>query len=120
MTITTDNFVSELLKQVPELRPAMDKHVSENDEILPHVFFGDVARFALQEAFMRRSDALRRLLNDLELAMTCGNDEVQNVIAVSFLENLGPPGESFDQIRLLLGPCLSRELKNFWKEDAVQ
>ena len=43
--MTYDNVVAELVTQVPELAPRLAEHQQDYDEILPHVFFGDVVRY---------------------------------------------------------------------------
>ena len=47
-----------------------------------------------------------------------GQEEyVDNLIAVSFLENLPGPGEAGARIRYELGPKLTRQLKIIWSSD---
>jgi hypothetical protein len=120
MKLSSGNFVSALLTEFPELQPLLDKHVRANDEVLPHVFFGELTRFALNEAKSPTSDALCRLLSFLESAMTSGDENVQNVIAASFLENLGPPTDEFYVIRTMSGPNLRIGLAHCWKEEPIQ
>jgi hypothetical protein len=121
MNLTSENLIPAMLKEIPELHPQFDKHTRANDEVLPHVFFGDVTRFALNEASKSpTSDALRRLLSFLESAITSGDEFVQNVISVSFLENLGPPSDEFHIIKSLLGPNLKADLARNWKDEPIQ
>jgi hypothetical protein len=66
-------FIAELLADVPGLRPSYLEHLDDNfGELLPHVFFGDVTDWAVEQhpAAKRGSataeEALTRLLNFLE------------------------------------------------------
>jgi len=47
---TIRSLIERLLASVPDLRGVYDEHISDNDELLPHVFFGDVTRFAIENA----------------------------------------------------------------------
>ena len=53
---------------------------------------------------------LNDLLGELENAYQSGGEEVEDLISVSFLENLPRPGEAGSQIREMLGPSLHRQL----------
>ena len=47
MWATPESLISTLVLEIPELRPMLDGHLRDNDgELLPHVFFGDVTRWA--------------------------------------------------------------------------
>ena len=107
-------FIAELLATVPELRPRYLEHLNDNfGEPLPHVFFGDVTDWAVEQYAATKhgsaaaEDALTRLLNFLESGYTAGDSEVQNLIAVSFLENLPHSREENWEIRRRLGPTLA-------------
>lgn len=116
------HFVETLLLQVPELKPVFDEHIHDNDELLPHVFMGDVTRFVVDlhenalkgdAASTASSDALRRTLDTLESAMRSGNEEVQELIAVSFLENLDQDDVNYTKLRSLLGESLVEQLTKY-------
>jgi hypothetical protein len=107
-------FITELLAKVPELRPRYLEHLDDNfGELLPHVFFGRVTAWAVeQHAATKRGsaaaeEALTRLLNFLESGYPDGDSKVQNLIAVSFLENLPNSREENWEIRRRLGPALA-------------
>jgi len=83
--------------------PIRDEHLADNGDLLPHVFFGDVTRYG---SSLAREDAdakeLDRLLADLDDALSDGeaDDEVTNLIWVSFVENAqGVSGEDEDALR---------------------
>ena len=120
MSETTIDFIERLVVRYPGLKPLFDEHVSDNfGEVLPHLFFGDLTRYALAlfADVQERTDVdtqaeseLRRLLNDLEDAYADAQEEIQELISVSFLENLPRPGEARSGVRTWLGPELSTQL----------
>jgi hypothetical protein len=82
-------FVADLIRLVPELEPAYREHVVFNEELLLHLFMGDVTRFAIERASGRSNEpVLARLLGYLEERLANGSEEVQELIVVSFVENL--------------------------------
>ena len=91
MSAATEGLVRDVVANVPELQPLLAEHLADNyGELLPHVFFGDVTRWALREKAVN-SLSLKRLLTLLDASYAKGVPDVQELIAVSFLENL-PPG----------------------------
>ena len=118
MSEQTVSFVKSMVSLHPELGAILEEHIKDNlGEILPHVFFGDVARYtsSLFPAAPRGGLLLRRELRDLldylEATYSSGDEELRELISVSFLENLPRPGELGAQIREMLGPNLSRQLR---------
>lgn len=122
MSEATIDFIERLVSSYPRLKPIFDEHVSDNfGEVLPHLFFGDLTRYAVSRFLEVESGALpqgleaepelRQLLNDLEDAYADGDEEVQELISVSFLENLPRPGEEASGLRNWLGPELSAQLR---------
>jgi hypothetical protein len=86
----TEDFARRLVAEVPELKPVLAEHLEDNfDELLPHVFFGDVSRWAESEVAADPADpAVQRLIDELSTGFTDGAPEVRDLITVSFLENL--------------------------------
>jgi hypothetical protein len=96
-------LVRELVAEVTDLRPLLRKHLEDNlGEMLPHLFFGDISRWALDQE-SRPTGALSRLLSLLEDAFEQGVPEVQELLVVSFLENLPSDSSLWDE----LGPRLT-------------
>lgn len=89
-TDATEEFSRSLVVEVPSLAPVLDEHLADmDDELLPHMFFGDVTRWADEAAADPSKDAeLGRLLELLDEGLASGSEEVQDLITVSFLENL--------------------------------
>jgi hypothetical protein len=116
MTTADEQLVAELVERFPGLRDQFDEHVRDNEEVLPHVFFGDVTRYVLdlyrrsREGDSAARAELQALLAFLDERFAAGGPDEQNLLAVSFVENLPKPHEDDDGIRDLLGPHLSAEL----------
>ncbi|MGH8990162.1 MAG: DUF7674 family protein [Acidimicrobiia bacterium] len=122
MSETNIDLVDRLVGKFPVLEPLLREHLADNfGEVLPHVFFGDLSRYVVA-TFDRTShgrstvespDAaqLRQLIGELDEAFVAGPDEVSELIAASFLENLPREGETGEGVRALLGPRLRSELE---------
>ncbi len=105
------SFIKMLLENVPELKSVYDEHIDDYDELLEHVFMGDVTRFA--ESLYRRdpnSECLTKLFNFIDKAYLTEDKKLQELISVSFLENLSQNEESYLGIKQLLSDALRCEL----------
>ncbi len=58
--------------------------------MLPHTFLGDLTRFVLDAHARGDDDLVRRALAFLNKAFREGDDMVQNLVGMSFVENVGP------------------------------
>lgn len=109
-----ERYVRGLIDAVPLLASVFDEHVRDNDGLLPHVFMGDVARFALrlnesvQDPHLEAS--LTSLLEYLEQGVRGDEPAVAEMVAVSFLENLDPEGVAATGLRQRMGFGLRRGL----------
>lgn len=103
-------LLGALAWRVPALRAPLDDHLDDNEgEILPHPLMSEYERWA--EGALHSDDSrLSEFLEVLEEAYTSGGDEIENLVSVSFLEHLPPPGETGSEIRERLGPALRRQL----------
>lgn len=114
--LTYENIVCRLLEEVPDVRGVYDDHLKDYDELLPHVFFGDLTRYVIGR-FRIPSSALdsnvTRILDVLERAMTASDSKLRELVSVSFLENLDQAGESYESVKKSLGPSLRRELLTY-------
>ena len=104
-------FIDALLVRVPELLDAFHEHIADNETLLPHVFMGDVTRFALSEAERPNSEVLRILLAHIEEGLNSVNDQVADVILLSFVENLIGEEKGIEVMKPLMGPSLSAAVK---------
>ena len=86
-TATVPDVLDELLVAVPEFGPTFDEHVADYG-ILPHVLFGDLTRFVLAAHERRDTEVESRSLAFLDWALREGDDDVENLVAVSFVENV--------------------------------
>lgn len=112
--ISFTSFVRLLLHEVPELKPVYIQHIEDYDELLEHVFMGDVARFAEQLYITNpRSKCLTRLLDFLDKSYAVEDENLKELISVSFLENLSRDEKYCEGIRNLLGEKLSKELSKY-------
>ena len=105
------SFIKLLLENVPELKSVYDEHIDDYDEFLEHVLMGDVTRFA--EVLYKNdpnSECLVRLLSFLDKAFLTKDKKLQELISVSFLENLSRDDECYFGIRQLLSDVLRQKL----------
>ena len=79
-----------LRESLPEFSDAIDEHVADYDEVLPHLLFGDLTLFVLKAQDDGDDEIVRRALAFLDGALREGDDAVQNLVGVSFVENVGP------------------------------
>ena len=112
MTASGRTVLEELCADVPALQPLWTAHLNENHgEFLPHVFLADVARFAVAslQGTADQAAIAQSILTFLERAFAAGDPDVQELIAVSFIENLPRDEQPGHEIRRLLGPHLLAE-----------
>lgn len=65
------------------------RSLQTNDDLLPHVLFGDFTRFVIEAWRSGDSDLLGRCLDFLERALLEGDEKVLNLVEASFIENVG-------------------------------
>jgi len=108
VALTPAVMIEGLAAQHPDLRLLLDEHMSDNfNELLPHVFFGDVTRWT--EAQPPDSAELHQLLDELDHYLAEGDEDVYNVISVSYIENFWNRRD----ILMAMGPVLRSSL--MWK-----
>lgn len=111
---TVPELIQALLDNVPALRPLYQQHIRDYDELLPHVFFGDVSRLVeacFDPDILLDEDVARAVLAVLEAALEDPSDDVDNLIGVSFIENVA--AGSTPRLRALMGPRLHRMLVEY-------
>jgi hypothetical protein len=110
MTSSTRNFIDLLIDEFPQLGPLREEYLTQFSEMLPHVFFGFLTEWLVNEYRadpQRGPDAVwRRLLDRLEQGYRTGDPDVQDLLAASFVENLPYPDEPGGDIVEHLGPSL--------------
>jgi hypothetical protein len=118
--ITYDSFSDQLRAAVPGFDRVYDEHLADNGEILPHVLLGALVRFLSGDVELcgAGSTALKHALPLLERGMSSRDPRVQELVAVSFLENLDPGDPSFPAIRRLFGPRLEEQYRKYEETEA--
>lgn len=110
--MTPANFIEDLVQEAPELQSAYLQHISDNDELLPHVFMGDVTRLVIEQVGANvKADVLVRILDKCESAMDGADEAVSELLSVSFAENLATEREVMAALGPLLGPKLRRQIE---------
>jgi hypothetical protein len=118
---TQPEFVEWLVSRHPGLAPILREHLRDNDELLAHVLFGDVTRYAadLARRAAKEPDAdteLLRLLEDLDQAILPEgqeDDPVDNLVWLSFVENAATDADEPLRTRLRSFPNLARALSYY-------
>lgn len=111
------SYVRDLVARFEFLRPLLHDHLAHYNEILSHLFFGDMTEYIISryEDALRGDDAARKDVNQLLAALeegyVSGDGDVRDLISDSFLENLPwRHGESGWGLREILGPALTERL----------
>lgn len=101
-------LLGSIFYKVKEARPVLQNHVFDDDNLIPHLIMGDLA-FWVVDRFKTKGNndsVCTNIINLLEFAFNMGEQDVDDVITTSFLENLPYPSESGNEIARLLGPKL--------------
>jgi hypothetical protein len=108
---STGDLLRDLQAAHPAIAALVATHLADHDEVLPHLLMADVTRWLLAQG------PEPGVLAILEQHFAEGDEHVQDVIALSFLENLF--GEDAP-VRWALGPRLGAALRQIedWKPDA--
>jgi hypothetical protein len=107
-----EQFMRRLVERFAELEPQLAEHRRDNrDQILAHVFMGDVKRWFVQAYRDGRVTDASAFAGWLEAEYEAGPPDTRNVIEVSFLYDLPwPPEADADDIKRLLPPRLATKL----------
>ncbi len=107
-----DEFIKNLVTEVPELKPLYDEHLKDNfGELLPDFFFGDLTRYVVaqvQEGHIEDGSTVKRILNTLEDGLD--RKDIDELIVTSFVENLSDQEEMAARIKEIAGPNLRQLL----------
>jgi len=105
-------LVARLVEVCPPLLPLLQEHLEGYESLLPHVFMGDVTRWAVGQYESDPANAdLGALLECLEKSFEGPYPEDHELIAASFLENLPRTRDAGGGIRDFVGPALRRHLE---------
>ena len=107
-------FCRDLPVAIPELKPILEEHIKDNDELLPYVFLGAYVWPWFESLFNsgteRGLQLCRQYMSALEVELARHHEETSNLIGVAFLEWL-TKGQGRDSIRALLPSLLGEELE---------
>ncbi|HMS22821.1 MAG TPA: hypothetical protein PKA38_03605 [Candidatus Levybacteria bacterium] len=115
MKLSYNSIGATLIEEIPEFTPIYKDHLSDYDEILPQVLFGDFTRFII-ETFNKskndeeRDELLSRCLNFIESLFESRDPKLEELAQVSFLENLNNEKE-YNAITKRLGPISRQQLE---------
>ena len=84
-----ETVIDDLVSEVPEFEPTIRKHVEANDSPLPHVLFGDFTRFVVAAWQDGNVELVGRCLDVLERALAEDDPRLHELVAASFVENVG-------------------------------
>ncbi|MEZ5092989.1 hypothetical protein [Nocardioides sp.] len=102
MSLTASEFVTALTAEVPETTATLGRHLADQrSELLLHLLAEDLRLLALDWFGAGQTDALSRLLSVMERGLRDGDENVENAVAVSFVEDLGwwePEMQPFIQV----------------------
>ena len=109
--------MNALVDKFPALQPLRQEHLEDQyGEMLPHVLLADVERW-VEKQISNTSGIphpdVRGVLEYLEEGFKSDQGEVNELIAVSFLEHLPRPPDPASEIRSYLGPCLQKHLHEY-------
>jgi hypothetical protein len=83
MNLSSYSFCEKLSNQIPEARAILLVHLNEFDTLLPNVFLAEITRYILSGGIARE-----KIVEFLENSFHSLGDDVENLIAVSFIENI--------------------------------
>lgn len=110
--MTRAEAVEQLVARVPELRPAFDEHVRDYDELLAHVFFGDVSRFVVTAEVSGSDELVERTLGALEALLKEEDAEIRELVGAFFVENIAwDADDASERVRRELPPLWAAELR---------
>lgn len=90
MPLTPSEFLTALTSQVPETAGTLREHLEDQEgELLLHLLTADLRRLAITWFEEGQTECLDRLLGVVDTALREGDGEVQNAMAVSFVEDTG-------------------------------
>lgn len=107
------DFVQQLLRIDQDIKVLYNAHIDTYGQLLVFVFMGELSHWFI-ELYKKWSGAKTtgdlvkwsRFLKVLESAVASGNEGIEEIVAVGFLENLGNSGELEEQIASQLPPLL--------------
>ena len=105
MIINEFEFCKNLAKKFPDIASILAEHLSDYDKLLPYVFLADVTRYVLANEQSRKL-----VVEHLESMFATGRAAVENLIALSFVQNL----ENEDDLNCAMKGAQAPRLRAEW------
>ena len=83
-----ETITEDLVSEVPEFESTIREQVQADDDLLPHVLFGDFTRFVIAAWRSENNDLLARCLDFLDRALLEGDEKVRNLVEASSVWNV--------------------------------
>ncbi len=87
VSLTPEDFVERLVQEVPEVRPIVEEHLADHDELLLHVLTARVRDCAISAFDQGDRDLAGRIVKVFDVGLREGDQRVENVVSVSFVED---------------------------------
>lgn len=99
-----ESIADNLVFEIPEFKEILIKHKNENGTVLPHVLFGDFTRFVIDHYRKSKNDSKSKIifeksLDFIENLLNSGDEKLEELAQVSFLENLLQAEEDYEEIK---------------------
>jgi hypothetical protein len=114
-----DSVVNEFLNAFPEYNSAYNEHIEYNNELLPHVFFGETINEDLPVLLEMNNDKekLKNIFKFMERVATEGDIQVQELLSMTVLERLGDNPKLLEVAVIYMGDKTKialDEIERFW------
>jgi hypothetical protein len=117
-----EEIAETFLRQVPEFAAIHQEHEAENDgETLPYVLFGGtlvmfIVHVNIQSTqdhseAIHADDVLKRIFEFIEACASSGDEQVETLIQVGFMESLYLAGDTYPALVSHLGPASRKSLR---------
>lgn len=110
-------LITKIIQIDPELQSLFNTHLADNEgEFLPYVFLGELTlwlnkMYSDNEKDLKVRELVKRITGIMEEDFIHGDNSTQELIAVSFVENLPSTGQAGASIRQFLGPILEEQYR---------
>jgi len=96
-----------LIEKIPEFSGVYRNHIANNGGVLPHPLLDDFTKFVIDFYCKSKVDPqvikiLDKCLDFIEELFLSGDEQLENLACVSFLENLHQAGRQYYELRNLL------------------
>ncbi len=106
------DFVSRLASTSTEMAELYRDHLADQGELLPHVLMGAITRVVIASAGTEQAHWLSQLLEQLEGGLASGDEDIVELIGVSFVENLSGENAAIRLLIPFMGEALRKEVKS--------